>query len=189
MIATIFSFVAAAVLLIMLVAMVRREHSEKRRVASNADLAPELCLPFRYKSLTQLENFLWEAAVNSDGERSAESARLSLPPRPLSDVRNYLRGLREDFDRGNRIFSAILRHSPQASLLAKLERQRLGMQLSFRFWLALIQLRLLTHTVSVAELRKLTDVVATLAYQIRTLLASLRQSGNADLVDSILRNA
>lgn len=166
-----------------------RERREKRRLAREKDLPNEHRLPRHYRSFTEMEKMLWIAAEALGQGRAWESAKLTLRPREANIVREYLRGLHEDFERGNRIYVAVIRHIPEMSLLAHLEWQRLRTQLSFRFWYRIESWRLGAMAVSLPELRRLTDIVATLAHQVRTMLAILEQSGNAEFVESILKNA
>jgi hypothetical protein len=49
--------------------------------------------------------------------------------------------------------------------------------------------RLRTTGLSVGELRHVTEIVATLAHRVRTMLTALENSGNTDVVDSILKNS
>lgn len=165
------------------------ERREKRRLAREKDFPSEHRLPRHYRSFTEIEKRLWTATEALAQGRARESARLTLRSREATIVREYLRGLHEDFERGNRMYVAVIRHTPKMSLLAQLECQRLRTQLWFRFWYGIVSWRLGAMAVSLPELRRLTDIVATLAYQVRTMLSALEQSGNAEFVDWILKNA
>jgi hypothetical protein len=181
-------FVVLALLLFAsLVWLLYRERADKRRLALEKDLPAELRLPHHYRELGEVEKKLWVATEEFAETASWESTRLSLRPPELQVVRGYLAGLREDFGRGNRIFGAVIIHSPDMALLAQLEWQRVKIELSFQFWYRVISVRLSAKAISITELRRLTDVVATLAYQVRTMLRLLEQSGNADFVQSLLK--
>lgn len=117
-----------------------------------------------------------------------ESARLRLPPSEVRLVRDYVRRLWEDFDRGNRVYSAVVCRAPEMSMLVPLEWQRLRIQAAFGLWYFVITIRLRMRSVSMTELRRLTDITATLAYHVRTMLATFERCGNIDLVDSILKS-
>jgi len=49
--------------------------------------------------------------------------------------------------------------------------------------------RLRTSGVSMRELRHLTEIIANLAYRVRTMLTALESSGSLEAVDSILKNS
>jgi len=53
----------------------------------------------------------------------------------------------------------------------------------------LICFRLWTGQVSPSELRRLTDIVATLASEVRSMLNVFERSDNVDFVESLLRNS
>ncbi len=181
-------FVILALLLFTsLLWLLYRERAGKRRLALEKDLPTERRLPHHYRELGEVEKKLWGATEGFAQTASWESTRLSLRPPELQFVRDYVVGLGEDFGRGNRIFGAVIVHSPDMALLAQLEWQRIKTQLSFLFWYRLISIRLTAKAISVMELRRLTDVVASLAYQVRTMLRLLEQSGNADFVQSLLK--
>jgi len=180
--------VLALVLFGSLLLLLYRERSEKRRLASEENLPIEHRLPRHYRSFAEVEKKLWTATEEYEQKGAWETARLSLRPPELKVVRDYLDGLREDFQRGNRIFLAVIRHSPDSSLLAQLEWQRSKIQVSFQLWYMVVSLRLSTDTISVKELRRPTDIVAALAYQVRTMLSIFEESGNAEFVQRILKN-
>src|SRR6267378_4283811 len=46
-----------------------------------------------------------------------------------------------------------------------------------------------TGGLSIDDLRQLTEIVATLAYRVRTMLTAFEKSGNLEFVDSILRQS
>ena len=163
-----------------------RERRDHRRMALEMNLPREHRLPRHYRSFAEIENKLWVAMDESGPINDWQSAKLSLSPSEVRLVREYLRRLWEDFDRGNRAYSAVLRHAPEMSILVPLEWQRLRIKVSFCLWYFVITVRLRMRSVSMTELRRLTDIIATLAYRVRTMLATLERSGNADLVGDAL---
>jgi hypothetical protein len=175
----------ALALLGLLLVLSHREKSEKRRLASEGYLPVEERVPRHYKMFTVIEKKLW-SAEEYKRVHTWDSTNLSLRQTESKLVAEYLRGLREDFGRGNRIFGAVILHSPDVRILSQLERQRLRLRFSFWTWYVLISVKLRMNSVSVRELKRLTDVVATFAYQIRTMLIALEESGNSEFVRSVL---
>jgi hypothetical protein len=165
-----------------------RERRDHRRVTLERNLPRDHRLPRHYRSFGEIENRLWVAMDASGPINDWQSAKLRLPPSEVRLVRDYVRGLWEDFDRGNRVYSAVICRAPEMSILAPLEWQRLRIQVAFRLWYFVITIRLRMRSVSMTELRRLTDIIATLAYHVRTMLATFERSGNIDLVDSILKS-
>jgi len=164
-----------------------RERRDRRRMTLEKNLPRDHRLPRHYRSFGEIENRLWVAMDASGPINDWECAKLRLPPSEVRLVREYVRRLWEDFDRGNRVYSAVVCRAPEMSILAPLEWQRLRIRAAFALWYFVIIVRLRMRSVSMIELRRLTDIIATLAYQVRTMLATFERSGNADLVDSILK--
>ncbi|SRR5712692_963496 len=181
--------ILAAALFASLLILVLREKSEKRRLALEKDLPIEQRLPRHYRSFAEVEKKLWLATEAYEQKGAWENMQLSVRPSELRIVRDYLAGLREDFHRGNRIFGAVILRSPNISFFTQLEFRRLMIQLSFHFWYRVICARLRTRAISVTELRRITDIVASLAYQVRIMLSIFENSGNTDVVQSILKNS
>ncbi len=165
------------------------ERRENRRLAREKDLPGGHRLPRHYRSFMEVEKKLWAATESLRQAGAWESTSVTVQSSEVKIVREYLRGLHEDFARGNRIYVAVIRHAPEMSLLAQLEWQRLRIHLSFYFLYRIVSWRLKLTAVSLPELRRLTDIVATLAYEVRTMLSALQQSGDAEFVESILKNA
>jgi hypothetical protein len=182
-----FIFLALA-LLGSLLGLLLIEKSEKRRLALDSELPPEHRVPRHYRNLSAVEKQLW-SAEELKWARTWESARLELRPAELAVVTEYLRGLHEDFQRGSNIFGAVILHCPNIQSLCQLEWQRLRLRASFRIWFVMISLRLKMNSVSVEELRRITDVVTTLAYYVRTMLTALEQAGQSEFVQSVLRRS
>ncbi|SRR5712692_2938387 len=180
---TILAFILLASVLLFL----RQQRSQERRLAAERNLPREQRVPRHYRSFTEVENKLWMATAKHDQTRTWENVKLVLQPHELRVVQDYLCGLREDFERGNRIFGAVIIHSPKMNLFARLEWNRLKIELSYCRWSVVMWFRLRTGAIYVRELRRLTEVVATLAYHVRTMLSILERSGNMDFVDSILK--
>ncbi len=184
------AFIALALILLgSLLDLLYSERSQKRRLALESDLLIEHRIPRHYKNFVEVEKKLWQAADNYKRTDAWEFTRLTLRSAELEVVREYLRGLREDFQRGNRIFGAVILHSPNTRILGQLEWQRSKFQLSFRFWYLMISMRLGWNAVSVDELRRLTEIVTNLAYHVRTMLKTFEESGNTKFVEWILKNS
>jgi len=175
-------------LLIALVSLVLLEKSERKRIDSESHVPLEQRIPRNYKDLQSIESQLWSAEEHKR-MNTWENTSLRLRQTELKVVADYLKGLRDDFKRGNSIFSAVILHSPNVKILRKLEWQRLRLSFTFWLWFMAISVRLLTNSISVKELRRLTDVVATLAYQLRTLLATLEEAGEGEFVKSLLKRS
>lgn len=169
-------------------ALLQRERSEKRRLDSDKNLDIYEHLPRHYRNLSGVEARL-SMAEEYRLFHNWEAAKLNIRESEGSLVAEFLRGLRDDFRQGNRIFLAVILHSPEGRIVGRLEWERLQLQISFFFWYWLISARLRMKCVSVHELRRLTDVVATLAYKVRQTLALMEESGKAECVQSILRSS
>jgi hypothetical protein len=181
--------ILAVALLVSLVLLLQRQHREERRLALEKDLPMERRLPRHYRSFAEVEKRLWLATEAYEQTSTWESKRLNLRSPQLRLLREYLRGLRQDLDRGNRIFGAVIAHSPNTGVLMRLEWQRLQTELSFHLWYSIVSVRLATRAVSVMELRRLTNIVASLAYEVRAMLANFERSGNTDFVEWILKTS
>jgi hypothetical protein len=176
------------VLLAMLVVFLHQQKVQRWRVAARRDVPHEQLLPHNYKAFTALENELWNATDVYRGQ-PWEGVRFGHREREFELLNGYLRGLRQDFQQGDRIFGRVILHSPEIDLFAQLESERCRMEASFYVRYALACFHLRTSGVSVKELRRLTELIATLAHRVRTILAALESSEKLGLVDSILRNS
>lgn len=179
----------AVVLLALLVLFLHQQKAHNRRIVTQRDLPREQLVPRHYKSFTTIENELWHATNDLHQGRAWDGIRFGLRHHEFEILENYLRGLREDFQQGHRIFGQVIIHSPEIKLFAQLEAERCRIESSFYLWYALAWFRLRTDGVSVKELRHLTEIIATLAHRVRTILTALEGSENLDLVDSILKNS
>jgi hypothetical protein len=162
---------------------------EKRRVELEKDLPRDHHLPRHDRSFLMIEKKLWDAMEPLGRTDRWFSATFRLPTPEVKFVRAYLRDLREDFDRGNRVYAAVVRQIPEMSMLARLEWRRLRINCSFQVRYRIVSIRLVTQRLSVHELYQLSDVVATFAYHVRRMLNILEESGNAEYVESILKSA
>ena len=183
-------FIFLAVLIASLMVLLLRQQKDiRRRIASQRDVPREELVPRHYKLFTEVENKLWAAVREHKGGILWEQVRIRVGEPEFQIVRDYVRGLREDFRRGHRIFGQVIIHSPEMKLLAQLEWQRVKIEFSYYRWCALLWLRLRTAGISIDDLRHLTEIVATLAYRVRTMLSAFESSGNVEFVDSILRQS
>jgi hypothetical protein len=179
----------AIVLLALLVLFLRQQKAQSRRIVAQRNLPRELLVPRHYKSFTALENELWQATHDLYKGRAWDAVRFGLRRQEFEILNDYLRGLREDFQRGHRIFGQVIVHSPEIELFAHLESERCRIEASFYLWYALACVRLRTSGITMRELRRLTEIIANLAYRVRTMLAALESSGSLEVVDSILKNS
>lgn len=184
-----FSLILAGALLYATFAYLRQQQARERRVAAQRDLPRELLLPHHYKSFVEIEAKL--RVATAEGVRTAEwdTARIKLGAAELQLVRDYVRGLKKDFEVGNRIFAVVMGHSPEVKMLRQLEWQRIKIEFPYHTWHAWICFRLWMGQVSPRELRRLTEIVSTLAYEVRRMLNVFEQGGHVDLVEYLVRKS
>jgi hypothetical protein len=184
-----FSLVLAGALLYLTFAYLKQQKARERRVATQRDLPHEQLLPHHYKSFVEIENKLW--AATAEGARAAEwdATRIRLRSTELQLVLEYVQGLQKDFEVGDRIFAVVISHSPEVKMLRQLEWQRIKIGFPYHTWHAWICSRLWMGEVSPGELRRLTEIVSTLAYEIRRMLNVFEQGGHVDLVEYLLRES
>lgn len=177
----------AILLLFSLVVYLKEQKAQQRRAETQRDLPREQLLPRHYKSFVEVENKLWAAASENDRSAKWSAGSLRLQTTEAQLVREYVQGLRQDFAQANRIFSVVIGRSPSAEILTQMEAHRLKIEFPYGLLCALVRFRLWTNRVSVTELRRLTEVVATMAYEVRSMLNVLELSGHADFVEALLR--
>ena len=176
-------------LAISLVVFLRQQKDIERRIASQRDVPRENLVPRHYKSFTEVEKALWAAVQQQKCSTAWENVRFKGREPEFKIVRDYIHGLREDFQRGHRIFGQVIIHSPEMRLFTQLEWQRVKIEFAYYRWCASAWLRLQTGGISIDDLRQLTEIVATLAHRVRTMLTAFEKSGHMDFVDSILRQS
>jgi hypothetical protein len=183
------SIVLTILLALSLVFFLRQQKDIERRIASQRNTPRDQLVPRHYKSFTQVEGALWAAVEEHKRSITWEEVRFTAREPEFRIVRDYIGGVREDFRRGHRIFSQVIIHSPEMKLFAQLEWQRVKMELAYYKWCVVAWLRLRTIGISIHDLRRLTEIVATLAYRVRLMLSTFENSGNVEFVDSILRQS
>ena len=176
------------VFLFLLFAYLRQQKAQERRAAYQKDLPREELLPHHYKSFVQIENTLWANTRESERHKW-DTEVMILQDSELHLVRQYVDGLRSDFARANRIFSAIIIRSPDEKVLIQLERQRLKIEFPYYAVCALVRFRLWRKRVAITELRLLTELVSTIANEVRSMLNVFEQSGRTEFVERLLRNS
>src|SRR5437660_363487 len=134
-----FSAILAVLFIFAVIALLREEKARERRKASQRDLPREQLLPRHYKSSVDIEKKLWEAAEPGQRTPDWEKTRIKLRGAELQVVRDYIKGLREDFAQGNRIFSVVIGRSPDAQILKQLEWHRI--KIEFRYYTSLVMVR------------------------------------------------
>ena len=183
------SMLLAIALLYLTFAYLKQQNARERRIETQRDLPREQLLPHHYKSFVEVENKLWAVTTESARTNDWDTTRIRLRPAELQLAREYVRGLQEDFEIGNRIFAVITGHSPEVRTLRHLDWQRIKIEVPYHAWNAWICFRLWMGQASPAELRHLTEIVATLAYEVRSMLTVFERGGNVDFVEYLLRKS
>ena len=183
-----FPLILAGGLLYVTFVYLKQQKARERRVATQRDLPREQLLPHHYKSFVQIENKLWAATAES-ARAKWDTARIKLPAAELRLVREYVRGLQKDFEVGNRVFAVVIGNSPELRMLRQLEWLRIKIEFPYHMWHAWISFRLWMGQISPGELRRLTEIVSTLAYEIRRMLNVFEQGGHVDLVEYLLKES
>jgi hypothetical protein len=182
------SVILAILLFIALIAILREDTARERRVVTQRDMPREQLLPHHYHSFVEVENKLWAATAEDARTAKWDTTLLKLRTVELQLVGEYVQGLQRDFKTGNRIFAVVVSRCPEAEIFRRLEWQRIKIELPYHGWRALIRFHLWTGRVSPMELKHLTQVVATLAYEVRRILDAIEQAGHVDVVESLLRD-
>ena len=184
-------WIPVSIAVFLLLAMLRlslKDISERKRLDAESSLPIRDRFPKHYKTLQSVEGQLWNAEEHRRSE-TWESSIVYLRNAEAKIVNEYLVGLRDDFRRANNIFSAVVRHSPDFRRLRELESQRVRVILSFYLSLTILLLRLkIGRCTSIRELRQITDIVATLALEVRTVLHALESAGHGQFVESVLKS-
>jgi hypothetical protein len=183
-----FSTFVAILLILVTVASLKEQKARQRRVETQRDLPREELLPRHYKSFVDVENKMWAATEESARTAKWDTTLIKLRAAELRLVREYVHGLKKDFDIGNRIFAVVVSRSPEVTIFRQLEWQRIKTELPYHGWRTLVRFHLWTGRVSPMELKRFTQVVATLAYEVRRMLNTIEQAGHADFVESLLRD-
>lgn len=177
----------ATLLLLSIVIYLKEQKAQQHRAATQRDLPRELLLPRHYKSFVEVENKLWAATEESERSAKWDTGTIRLRVAEAQLVREYVHGLRQDFAQGNRIFSVVIGRSPDANILKELEAHRLKIEFPYYALCLLVRFRLRTDRVSPTELRRLTQLVAALAHDVRSMVDVFEQAGRADFVEALLR--
>jgi len=183
------SVLLASALLYVTFAYLKEQKARERRIERQRDLPREQLLPHHYRSFVEVENKLWAATAEGAQTAMWDRTRMKLRAAELQLAREYVQGLQKDFEMGSRIFAVVMSRSPEIGILRQLEWQRIKIEFPYYTWRALICFRLWTGQVSPSELRRLTDIVATLASEVRSMLNVFERSDNVDFVESLLRNS
>jgi hypothetical protein len=156
-------------------------------VVTQRDLPRELLLPRHYKSFVEIERKLWSATEDNQRTADWDMTKIKLPAAELLVVGEYVLGLREDFAQGNRIFSVLVSHSHDEQILKQMELHRIKIEFQYYTSLASVGFRLRMHRVSPRELQRLTQAVATMAYEVRSMVQVLESHGRGEFVETVLR--
>ncbi len=183
------SIFLVVLLAISLIHFLRIQRDIERRIASQRNTPRDQLVPRHYKSFTEVERTLWGAVQQQKRSTVWEDVRFKGREPEFQIVQDYLRRVREDFRRGHRIYGQVIIHSPELKIFAELEWHRMKIEFAYYGWCALAWLRFRTIGISIHDLRQLTEIVATLAYRVRSMLQTFENSGNVEFVDSILRQS
>jgi hypothetical protein len=183
------SVFVTVLLAVSLIHFLRSQKDVERRIASQRNTPRDKLFPRHYKSFTQVESALWAAVQEHKRLMTWEEVRFKAREPEFRIVRDYIGSVRDDFRRGHRIYGQVIIHSPKLKIFAELEWHRMKIEFAYYRWCALTWLRLRSVGISVHDLRRLTGIVATLAYRIRSMLNMFEKSGNVEFVDSILRQS
>ncbi len=185
----ILSVVLTALFCVLMVWFWFQQRAIERRIAAQKDLPRERLVPRHYQSFTDVEHKLW-AATQEKGRAAVWGTMKFTPKQPEFEiVREYVCGLREDFRRAFNIYGQVIIRSPEVGIFALLEWHRVKSEFAYCRWIFLAWLRLRTVGISVNDLRELTEIVATIAYRVRSMLTTFENSGNVEFVDSVLRRS
>src|SRR5258708_2371471 len=179
------SIFLVVLLAIALIQFLWTQRDIERRMASQRNTPRDQLVPRHYKSFTEVEKTLWEAVQQQKGLTAWEDVRFRGREPEFQIVQDYLRRVREDFRRGHRIYGQVIIHSPELKIFAELEWHRMKIEFAYYGWCALMWFRLRTVGISIHELRQLTEIVATLAFRVRSMLNTFENSVNVKFVDSI----
>jgi hypothetical protein len=186
------SILLVVLLAVLLIQFLRIQRDIERRIVLQRNTPRDQLVPRHYKSFTEVEKTLWEAVQQQQQQKRStvwEDVRFKGQEPEFQIVQDYLRRVREDFRRGHRIYGQVIIHSPELKIFAELEWHRMKIEFAYYRWCALAWLRLKTVGISIHELRQLTEIVATLAFRVRSMLSTFENSGNVEFVDSILRQS
>ena len=182
------SLILAGALLYITFVYLKQQNARERRIETQRDLPREQLLPHHYTSFVEVENKLW--AATAEGARTDwDTTRIRLRAAERQLVRDYVQGLQKDFEVGNRIFAVVMGHSPEVKMLRQLEWQRIKIEFPYHTWRVWICLRLWMGQVSPGELRHVTEIVSTLAYEVRSMLNVFERGGNVDFVEYLVRKS
>src|ERR1700738_3674562 len=121
------------ILLALLGVFLHQQKAQRRRVTAQQHLSRDQLMPRNYKSFTAIENELWNA-TQSYRRQAWDRVRFGHRRDEFEILQNYLRGLRQDFQQGHRIFGQVIIHSPEIEVFAQLEAERCRIEVSFYVW-------------------------------------------------------
>src|SRR5260370_20522421 len=125
------STILVILLLHSVIRLLREDKARERRAVTQRDLPRELLLPRHYKSFVEIERKLWAATEDSQRTADWDRSKIKLPAPELLVVREYVRGLREDFAQGNRIFAVVVSHSHDEQILKQMEWHRIKIEFQY----------------------------------------------------------
>lgn len=159
---------ALAALLLWLLRPQRHTEKESRLPAGER---MDSILPKHYRFFPQIRQALSER----DGQYLREVAPAPIAQQVIRErrevARKFLRGLHEDFSNLERLARIVASLSPEISREQETERLLLG--LKFRLLYVLVQLRLSTGRVPVAEIERLTELIGRFALRMEQAMAEI----------------
>jgi hypothetical protein len=120
-----FYILLSVLLFASLVVFWRQQNDIARRMAAQKNVSREELVPRHYKSFTEVERQLWAAVQEHKLGSDLERVRFKVREPEFQIIRDYVRGVRDDFKRGHRIWGQIIIRCPEGKLLAQLEWQRI----------------------------------------------------------------
>lgn len=140
-------------------------------------LSAEDLLPHHYKYFPQIRQALSPEDGRFLGTRAnAATRRLARRARRHSALR-FMEGLREDYNRLDRLARTLTALAPSASSQREIERVFLFVR--FNFLWTLVWMSLWTGATPIVQLRSLADLIGSLAARLETSMAALQTATSA----------
>ncbi len=177
-------FVGLAVLLLLALLWLLRERPGGWPAARPTQrLGIEELFPLHYRYFPQVRQALSPADQEYLRDRASNRIRRQAQAERRKLTRQFLAGLDGDFSRLDRLGRTVAALAPELS--QRLEAERFWLGLQFRFLYRVVQVRLMTGSVSITQLARLTDLLGSLAAQIEAAMAALEEASMARLRSSL----
>lgn len=183
MIETLLFVGVAVVLLLVLLWLASKPVAPPAARAAEAKLEIEDLFPLHCRHFPQVRQALSPADLAYLKGRASPRIGWRVRAERREVTREFLAGLQEDFSRLNRLASSVAALSPEISRAE--EAERFWLSLRFRILHALVRLRLVTGSISVPQLGRLTGLIGSLAAQIEAAMAALEPASAEELRSSL----